>query len=454
MKNIYSSRMLFVLFCFVLLASCSNNESEDPREDDASAEEKETDEQADEENEDETSSENKQGDLDVWMSGEVTVEKDKIIVEGESNIMPGASIRSSGNSGDWAVIDYQDSAQIEDDGSFYFEFPGRTEEITVDLSLSTGKQEVADHYGANLEKVTGPQKYITDTREEFDVKASFHIDPHQETPYTFELDIPDWSNIPEDYGDSDVWMDVVEVTSDHNYFYFDMKSNLHEGAYVGGNLESSSSFGEPFSYDYTYVHPDGTFFLRVPYHTVTDGMVMPIEFKPADNWWEDVVDNYGENGENLEGDLVLEDGDSKYVRLEVPVDTPDLRPPEKVDMTVEKEEIKMQVPDDLLFDFDESTLKTEAKSVLDDIIEDLESLEEGTVIHINGHTDNEGEEEYNQQLSEERAEAVLQYMEADQDWDTIEFIMNGFGETQPIDSNEEEEGRERNRRVEIVINPQ
>jgi len=135
------------------------------------------------------------------------------------------------------------------------------------------------------------------------------------------------------------------------------------------------------------------------------------------------------------------------------LDAPDLNPPEEVGMTVE-EEIKMQVPDDLLFDFDESALKKEAKETLDAILEDLADLEEGTVIHINGHTDNVGESDYNMNLSEERAHAVWDYMQEHGKVDALDVHIKGYGDTKPIALNEEEEGRSKNRRVEIVINPQ
>src|SRR5699024_5391220 len=142
------------------------------------------------------------------------------------------------------------------------------------------------------------------------------------------------------------------------------------------------------------------------------------------------------------------------VVLNVPIDVPEINPPEEVDLTFKEEEVKMQVPDDLLFDFDDSTLKKEAMETLDDIIIELENLETDTPIHINGHTDNQGDPDYNLNLSEERAEAVWEYIQENGDIDTLNVHVEGFGETKPITSNDDSVGQERNRRLEDIINPQ
>ncbi|NAP01602.1 OmpA family protein, partial [Halomonas sp. MG34] len=124
-----------------------------------------------------------------------------------------------------------------------------------------------------------------------------------------------------------------------------------------------------------------------------------------------------------------------------------------VGLTVEDEEVKIPMPDALLFDFDESTLKAEAKETLDDVMKDLQKLDENTEIQINGHTDNVGDPDYNLNLSKERAEAVWAYLEKSVDVTGLDVQIEGFGDTKPIASNKEEDGQERNRRVEIVINP-
>nr|WP_223280493.1 OmpA family protein [Virgibacillus halodenitrificans] len=111
------------------------------------------------------------------------------------------------------------------------------------------------------------------------------------------------------------------------------------------------------------------------------------------------------------------------------------------------------MPDHLLFDFDKSELKPEAKKILDKVIQDLQELEEGTDIQINGHTDNVGDSDYNQELSKERADAVWNYLKKNGDLNGLQVEKQGYGDTKPIASNKDEDGQEKNRRVEIVINP-
>ncbi|MBI4931694.1 MAG: OmpA family protein [Bacteroidetes bacterium] len=70
-------------------------------------------------------------------------------------------------------------------------------------------------------------------------------------------------------------------------------------------------------------------------------------------------------------------------------------------------------------------------------------------IQISGHTDNKGNEEENKKLSFDRAKSVKEYLASKNAVNKIEI--NGFGSTNPIASNDSEEGRSKNRRVEFVI---
>jgi outer membrane protein OmpA-like peptidoglycan-associated protein len=72
---------------------------------------------------------------------------------------------------------------------------------------------------------------------------------------------------------------------------------------------------------------------------------------------------------------------------------------------------------------------------------------------IEGHTDSFGGDEANQKLSQQRAESVQQYMINAMRIPTYRLIATGYGETRPIASNETESGRQRNRRIDIVIRP-
>ena len=74
-------------------------------------------------------------------------------------------------------------------------------------------------------------------------------------------------------------------------------------------------------------------------------------------------------------------------------------------------------------------------------------------ITITGHTDSFGGDELNQKLSQERADAVRQYLLANMSFDPARMDAIGYGETQPVASNETPEGRTRNRRIDVIIHP-
>ena len=75
-----------------------------------------------------------------------------------------------------------------------------------------------------------------------------------------------------------------------------------------------------------------------------------------------------------------------------------------------------------------------------------------TVVEVAGHTDNTGAAEYNQQLSERRANSVAQYLES-QGLANNRVVTVGAGETRPVADNSTPEGRQANRRVELTLTP-
>jgi outer membrane protein OmpA-like peptidoglycan-associated protein len=101
------------------------------------------------------------------------------------------------------------------------------------------------------------------------------------------------------------------------------------------------------------------------------------------------------------------------------------------------------------FDFDKSTLRPEAIVILNEAAGLLKS-QATVVVEIAGHTDSIGTEEYNQGLSERRAQAVKDYLES-QGITATRLTARGYGETQPIASNDTEDGRALNRRVEMIV---
>ena len=71
-------------------------------------------------------------------------------------------------------------------------------------------------------------------------------------------------------------------------------------------------------------------------------------------------------------------------------------------------------------------------------------------VEISGHTDSKGSDEYNLNLSQGRSQSVVDYL-ISQGIDATHLQAHGYGETKPIDTNDTEEGRANNRRVEFTI---
>lgn len=104
---------------------------------------------------------------------------------------------------------------------------------------------------------------------------------------------------------------------------------------------------------------------------------------------------------------------------------------------------------DVLFDTNESSLRAGARQNLDKVAAFLQKYPDRTV-QIEGHTDNTGEDEYNFNLSTERALAVRTALQS-QGIDGSRIVARGLGENSPVASNNAAEGRQRNRRVELIF---
>ena len=118
-------------------------------------------------------------------------------------------------------------------------------------------------------------------------------------------------------------------------------------------------------------------------------------------------------------------------------------------------ERRLSLVADALFAFDQSTLTPEAEETLLVVVPEIEKSGQGAV-SIEGHTDAKGSDEYNRTLSEQRAATVKQWLVARGAVSSAAQTV-GYGESKPVapnekpDGSDDAEGRQRNRRVEIVI---
>lgn len=102
-----------------------------------------------------------------------------------------------------------------------------------------------------------------------------------------------------------------------------------------------------------------------------------------------------------------------------------------------------------LFDFDSSDLSAAGRGELDGLISKVDGNSEIGTIKVVGHADSLGSAEYNQALSEQRAESVQRYLQSS--LKNVNIISSGMGESDPVADNSTETGRQRNRRVEVQI---
>jgi outer membrane protein OmpA-like peptidoglycan-associated protein len=120
-----------------------------------------------------------------------------------------------------------------------------------------------------------------------------------------------------------------------------------------------------------------------------------------------------------------------------------------------KTEVRIELSGDILFDFDKATLRPEAAPVLERVAEVIRKYGK-PMVRIEGHTDSKGNHDYNVKLSQRRADSV-------KDWLVKKgaiggtLVTKGLAEAQPVapnqnpDGSDNPEGRQKNRRVEIVV---
>jgi len=122
-----------------------------------------------------------------------------------------------------------------------------------------------------------------------------------------------------------------------------------------------------------------------------------------------------------------------------------------VDVVRKGDNITLNMPGNVTFDFDSASGKPQFMPVLDNVAQTLTQYDK-TVIEVAGHTDNVGSDSYNQALSQRRANAVASYL-GSRGIMQQRMITVGAGESRPIASNDTEAGRSENRRVEITLVP-
>lgn len=122
-----------------------------------------------------------------------------------------------------------------------------------------------------------------------------------------------------------------------------------------------------------------------------------------------------------------------------------------VDVVRQGDNITLNMPDNITFGFNRSDLQPQFRPVLDRLASTLSEYNQ-TIIEVAGHTDSVGSDAYNMDLSRRRANNVASYLQGrGVSQQRMEIV--AAGESRPVASNDTEDGRARNRRVEITLVP-
>lgn len=155
--------------------------------------------------------------------------------------------------------------------------------------------------------------------------------------------------------------------------------------------------------------------------------------------------------------ILISEGDTyaiQYKTIGENVDYGDFEVPSEegiytYDLSLKYDPPRTFVLNNILFETGKSLLRKESTQTLNDIVEVMK-LKPTMLVEISGHTDNIGTAESNLKLSADRANAVKNYL-VKYGISATRIQTKGFGDTQPVATNDTEEGRQKNRRTEIKI---
>jgi OOP family OmpA-OmpF porin len=138
-----------------------------------------------------------------------------------------------------------------------------------------------------------------------------------------------------------------------------------------------------------------------------------------------------------------------------PAPPPAAAPAPRPVMAVGKAKIegnKVKIPGELEFDIDKATLKEtpQSKEILVTLVDFMKQNPQVTKLRVEGHTDNTGKPDHNQTLSQQRADAVVDYL-SKQGIDKTRLVAVGFGQGKPLVDNDNAEHKAMNRRTEFHV---
>lgn len=464
-------KLRFLLIIFTFLVACSNqaNNNNDVSEIDDINHQDESENTENGTNDVERDTFTVGDDIVIEADVHMSEENNRITVEGMSNLLTDSNVLIYIQTTPYQLAGpvVRQNVLVEEDGTFTFEhdlkenfFVDNNEQsmsVAITFDVKDNKDDSLNKiYGVNGENLQGPliyQREDPEVRQVAEQDVYFIVEGGDNTYSSVTNELED---LPDDYGEAAVWMEAEITGNDHQFLYVDGKSNLLEGLELTGYYFPHDESVKPYLKipSKGKVKPDGTFRIEVPYDDISaEGFVEITSIGPNGELSHRYKEVYGNNYELLTGDIVI-DGklpDTQEISLTIGKKEKNHLAIENALITESDGELRIKLPDHILFDVNESNLKPASKATLDEVIDLLEEMDINKEIQIYGHTDNQGTLEINQPLSEDRAASVATYLKENGDLSSYNLKTDGFADTKPIATNDDEEGRQQNRRVEIIF---
>lgn len=262
-----------------------------------------------------------QGDLNVWYEGDFTIEGSQIIAKGTTNLLPESRLYLNIQPEEGTFIGGDGNGNVDRTGAFEVKanIPDGFDGILhIELSFDSSSQveeEIENHYKDGIEG-SFARIYYDSYGETVSTKAAFRKTIlFNGDKQSFSIEEPQW-NIPEDLGDPNVWIKPT-VERFEDYIIVNLESNLVEDTFVRADANIPDYITTGFS-GTSYVNPDGsaTIYMKDPekdsrINNLSD-YTIEIEVDPSHgNNGKQVIDAYGEKGEKLTGDLVINKGNDE-----------------------------------------------------------------------------------------------------------------------------------------------
>ena len=152
------------------------------------------------------------------------------------------------------------------------------------------------------------------------------------------------------------------------------------------------------------------------------------------------------------GPIVFSDGSALAITGTAP--PPEAEPAPEPEKRVEVRDNKIVINEKVQFEFNSAKILPVSHSLLDEVAKVIKENPQIKKIEVEGHASDEGSDDYNLKLSDKRANSVMKYLTGKAGIAKDMLTAKGYGEARPIASNDTEDGKEKNRRVEFTITEQ